>query len=523
MDNKQQQNIQYTILIKKSIFRFGLLVSLCCFAVNVQATASGQKEKKENIELISSESDNSFQRPLEGVEELPCFPGGLEGLMEWLSNNVRYPKAAQRQGFEGRVVVQFTVERDGSICDIEVVDSVSPDLDAEAVRAVRSMPKWTPGKMNGEPIPVQFSLPINFVLPDDDNEDDSFVPVIYDIVDEAPVFPGGQAGLNYWLSNNIRYPDMAWFNGDEGRVLVGFVVEKDGSVSDVDVWEGATPELDAEAVRVVKKMPNWTPGKVDGEPVRVMLTLPINFTLQSPDDSGNDLMMLYYRQINEADELERKGDAEASKGDIHDALAFYKLAYDSFPFDLSPIEKSEVLLQDDKEALTDLYSSGMERLLGEMSHSEDPEALLDLYYENVIYFLEGLSALDPSDLDLKLMLQSCYFNTQDFDEFIAVSEEIYPVLKKNSFDDETKQIFLSRYALVLGYSEDYKELIKKIAPYKDFLMKSSDLETSGFGIYMLGLAYKETGKKKEAAKMKDWLLKNAPEVYQAFSEEFGEL
>ena len=98
------------------------------------------------------------------VEEQPMFPGGMQELMTFLQTNIRYPKEAQARGLQGRVIVQFVVNKDGSICDEHIVKSVDPQLDAEALRIVRSMPNWTPGKQRGEPVRVRFTLPVTFRL-----------------------------------------------------------------------------------------------------------------------------------------------------------------------------------------------------------------------------------------------------------------------------------------------------------------------------------------------------------------------
>ena len=98
------------------------------------------------------------------VEEQPMFPGGMQELMKFLQTNIRYPKEAQARGLQGRVVVQFVVNKDGSICEENVVKSVDPQLDAEALRVVRSMPNWTPGKQRGEAVRVRFTLPVTFRL-----------------------------------------------------------------------------------------------------------------------------------------------------------------------------------------------------------------------------------------------------------------------------------------------------------------------------------------------------------------------
>lgn len=103
---------------------------------------------------------------------------------------------------------------------------------------------------------------------------------IFDVVEEMPSFPGGQAELMKYLSSNIKYPVVAEENGVQGRVILSFVVERNGSITDIKVVKPVDPSLDKEAVRVVKGMPHWIPGKQNGSSVRVKFTLPVIFRLQ---------------------------------------------------------------------------------------------------------------------------------------------------------------------------------------------------------------------------------------------------
>lgn len=98
------------------------------------------------------------------VETMPSFPGGDAALFKYLGDNVKYPVIAQENGIQGRVICQFVVNRDGSIVDVEVVRSVDPSLDKEAIRVIKSMPNWTPGKQRGKAVRVKYTLPVNFKL-----------------------------------------------------------------------------------------------------------------------------------------------------------------------------------------------------------------------------------------------------------------------------------------------------------------------------------------------------------------------
>ena len=95
---------------------------------------------------------------------MPQFPGGLAELMKFLGQNVRYPEEAHKNNIQGRVIVTFIVEKDGSISEAHVAKSVDPLLDAEALRVVNSMPNWIPGRQNGEPVRVKYTVPITFKL-----------------------------------------------------------------------------------------------------------------------------------------------------------------------------------------------------------------------------------------------------------------------------------------------------------------------------------------------------------------------
>lgn len=98
------------------------------------------------------------------VEQMPTFPGGEGALLAYISSHIRYPAAAQENGIQGRVTVQFVVTKTGSIGEVKVVRSKDPDLDREAIRVVKTLPKFNPGRMNGQPVSVWYTLPINFKL-----------------------------------------------------------------------------------------------------------------------------------------------------------------------------------------------------------------------------------------------------------------------------------------------------------------------------------------------------------------------
>lgn len=137
----------------------------------------------------------------------------------------------------------------------------------------QALPRPNKTTQNGQnaPEPVR-SEPLNIPQPVNSTR-------VYDVVEQMPSFPGGISGLRTYLNQNTRYPAVAQENGVQGRVVVSFVVGKDGHISDVTVLRSVDPSLDKEAIRVVRNMPRWTPGKQGGEPVRVRYNVPVSFRL----------------------------------------------------------------------------------------------------------------------------------------------------------------------------------------------------------------------------------------------------
>uniref|UniRef100_A0AB33JNL4 Energy transducer TonB n=5 Tax=unclassified Prevotella TaxID=2638335 RepID=A0AB33JNL4_9BACT len=134
------------------------------FEVKGNDDVGGEVLKAKEVIAQPEPPKQEEEKVFEVVEQMPMFPGGPTALLQYLSSNVKYPVVAQENGVQGRVVVSFVVERDGSITDVRVVRSVDPSLDKEAQRVVRSMPRWTPGKQNGSAVRVKYNVPVSFKL-----------------------------------------------------------------------------------------------------------------------------------------------------------------------------------------------------------------------------------------------------------------------------------------------------------------------------------------------------------------------
>ena len=130
------------------------LILMSMMAIVCLMTASAQKT------VVSQSKQNVY----DAVEQMPEFPGGMPAMIEYLQTNLKYPKDAIKQQVGGRVMVMFVVETDGSLSNVRVARKVFPSLDAEAVRVVKSMPKWKPGKEKGRLVRVNYTLPVVFSI-----------------------------------------------------------------------------------------------------------------------------------------------------------------------------------------------------------------------------------------------------------------------------------------------------------------------------------------------------------------------
>lgn len=256
------------------------------------------EQEKKTAKTVNKDSSKQDQDPVfEVVEQMPEFAdGGIPGFMKYLSRSIKYPVKAQTNHIEGRVVVEFIVAKDGSITNVKVSRSVNPDLDQEAIRVISAMPKWKAGMQRGKAVNVRFSVPVMFRLQSKDtkqykpanNEKADVVVTAYapdgekafEVVEEMPVFPGGTPALMKYIAQSIKYPVEAQKAKIQGRVIVGLIVDKEGNPGHARIIRNVHPLLDAEALRIIKDMPKWEPGKQEGKPVNVQYTIPIVFKLQ---------------------------------------------------------------------------------------------------------------------------------------------------------------------------------------------------------------------------------------------------
>lgn len=230
----------------------------------------------------ASEDDTPFLV----ADEMPLFQGkDLNTFRTWVQSQIRYPAEALKRGIEGRVVLSFIVERDGSVSTIELLQSPDRILSEEARRVVSSSPKWTPGRQNGHLVRVRYMLPVDFSIPKKETAAQSTAAQEPGLT--PPQFEGGDLNaFRSWAMQRLRYPAGAREQQTEGSVVATFTVGRDGRVDDIRIAGKPDPQLAEEVRRVVKASPAWSPATRNGEATAATVTLPVSFRIQG---SGHPL------------------------------------------------------------------------------------------------------------------------------------------------------------------------------------------------------------------------------------------
>lgn len=215
------------------------------------------------------------------AETMPLFEGGdLLKFRQWLQTQVRYPAEALKKQIEGRVVCSFVVERDGSVSNIMALQSPDRLLTDEVRRVLANSPRWTPGMQKGKTVRVKYIVPVDFRLPEkneaatgagtpaaaktDSPAAEEDAPVT--LAETMPLFHSGDlTTFRQWLQTQIRYPAEALRKRIEGRIICSFDIERDGSVSNVQVLKTANISLYREVKRALEYPPRWIPGQNKGE------------------------------------------------------------------------------------------------------------------------------------------------------------------------------------------------------------------------------------------------------------------
>ena len=219
----------------KLIFLKPLTVCILIIAFTFYARSSNSYEEAngitlDKIETYSIQKNSNIYKAYEAVEQMPYFPGGESEMMKFIRENIQYPASAKEYGIQGRVILRFVVTETGTIENITVLRSLDPACDKEAIRLLKSMPKWIPGKQNDEIVSVYYTLPIVFSYEEANGitldkietysiQKNSNIYKAYEAVEQMPYFPGGESEMMKFIRENIQYPGAGFSIGGNGLTL----------------------------------------------------------------------------------------------------------------------------------------------------------------------------------------------------------------------------------------------------------------------------------------------------------------
>lgn len=282
------------VIKNKGVYKKGLKVDVWnYYHFNGKKSAVIEYKKDEIISEKYFDQNGDKSEKIIAVSE-PSFISDKSTLEEFINLNLNIPNDSVKQG---KVIVGFAILSDGSISDVESVESISPFIDESIVEFFKELPKFNSGKFLGRSekyyLDVEVFLNANNTIEikeyytisnkyfnDIDIRNERDRGTIYTIVEEMPKYPGGNQEMFKFLGQNVRYPPAAKANGVSGKVYVNFVVRRTGLITEVRIIRGVHNLLDNEALRVVNMFPLWTEGRQRGFPVNVSYNLPINFRLR---------------------------------------------------------------------------------------------------------------------------------------------------------------------------------------------------------------------------------------------------
>lgn len=205
--------------------------------------------------------------------------GGLDKFYEYINKEFDYTKVTKA----GKMLAAFTIDEEGAVVGIKIVEMLDVESATEMIRVLKKCPKWEPAMRGGKPISIEIKYPMVFtvkakplqtVIPSaNTSSSDENKLFATEVVEKKPDFPGGLTEFYNYVGKNFKVPEV---KGLSGRIIVSFVVEKDGSITDIKVIKDIGYGTGNEAIRILKACPKWIPGEQFGKKVRVIYRLPLS-------------------------------------------------------------------------------------------------------------------------------------------------------------------------------------------------------------------------------------------------------
>jgi hypothetical protein len=256
-----------------------LILILICFVQNIFSQHKEPTIKSDPDYVVNGNEE------ITRVDSRPEFPGGPEALYnDFIKNNYRMPIV---KNLKGKVYISFMVEIDGTLSNIKILRDIGYGTGEEAIRVLKLSPRWIPAKRDNKYVRWNYSFPItvNGVEPDEAakfyalNNNKPIAEVVEEEnpvyntagIEVKPEFPGGVDAMNAFITQNFKSPK----ENLKGKIYTTFIIEKDGSLSDIKILRDLGHETGAEAIRVLKLFPKWSPGKQNNKTVRVLYSIPM--------------------------------------------------------------------------------------------------------------------------------------------------------------------------------------------------------------------------------------------------------
>jgi TonB family protein len=241
------------------------------------------------------------------IERRSCMDEKIEvGLAEYLE----YPDAAKQAGVDGFVIVRFVVDEKGKPINHTVDEDPGFGMAEAAIKAVKKLGKWVPGRNKGVPVKVRMTIPVKFVMPQAPAEKSVVItPEVHEFAEQMPRFQGCDKAddaearrctfesLATYIRQNLLYPEEAKKQNISGTVVVRFIIDEGGAVTGAEVEKSLGAGCDEEALRIVKAMPQWVPGKQGGKPVKVRQSLPFHFKPTEKEQLAVHSLAVHSRSI----------------------------------------------------------------------------------------------------------------------------------------------------------------------------------------------------------------------------------
>jgi len=303
--NYLQTKKRIIMMTKKTSFRIAILKQIALIPVIIitgflfSTKVIAQDSKK----TVKKQTNTSLEQQKQSPENDPSFKHDRYslsmGFSSWVTNQIKYPPESLKNNVKGWVHVGYTVELDGTISNVKINATPDPVLGDVVAKAVKSSPKWMPGKNTAGKSPFKSAVSIKFEIPEKviSSEDipvfafgkiPSFEELTVGIeVDQIPQFPQAKAAteeaneeaIRGWVDKNLKYPEKAIKGKIEGPVIIRFIVTKNGKLEDFLVTRSVSPVLNDEALRVISLMPDWKPAMQGGEPKNVYYNAIVEFKL----------------------------------------------------------------------------------------------------------------------------------------------------------------------------------------------------------------------------------------------------